>query len=97
MRMTLSVQKKEAKIINMVMMFSMLIVAAIVSNERRYSISQMAEWRNNSVGVTNAGKAQRSMWSSSTGFDFVYREDLKNGKKSMTLPRGSGDLSLIHI
>ena len=48
--------KKEAKIIRMVML-----VAAIVSNERRYSISQMAEWRNNSVGVTNAGKAQRSM------------------------------------
>ena len=73
MRMTLSVQKKEAKIIRMVGDdVSMLIVAAIVSNERRYSISQMAEWRNNSVGVTNAGKAQRSMWSSSAGFDFVY-------------------------
>ena len=48
--------KKEAKIIRMVML-----VAAIVSNERRYSISQMAEWRNSSVGVTNAGKAQQSM------------------------------------
>ena len=64
--------KKEVKIIRKVMMFSMLIVAAIVSNVRRYSISQMAEWRNNSVGVTNAGKAQRSMWSSSAGFDYVY-------------------------
>ena len=51
--------KTEAKIIRMVMMFSML-VDAFVSNERRYSISQMAEWRNNSVGVTNAGKAQQS-------------------------------------
>ena len=64
--------KKEANIIRMVVMFSMLVVAAIVSNERRYSISQMAEWRNNSVGVTNAGKVQQSMWSSSAGSDYVY-------------------------
>ena len=63
--------KKEVKIIRKVMMFSML-VAAIVSNVRRYSISQMAEWRNNSVGVTNAGKVQQSMWSSSAGSDYVY-------------------------